>query len=158
MALERGGGLRDGRTPASLPIIVKVLPSTTPKGWSPAKTGVSCLDDGRTGYTFATAPARPAIAKIRSQETTGSQAETIRIVRGLINRNSYEYHYSSTARIIGRRGVAAVVLLVYSKNHRNVGGLEGGLGVWGVWVHRLVGFSPHKVAARGCGQQSQPKT
>ena len=37
---------------------------------------------------------------MRSQKM-GSQAETIRIVRGLINRNSFEYHYCSTAGNIG---------------------------------------------------------
>ena len=57
----------------------------------------SYLDGGRTGYTIAATPARPAIVKMRSQET-GSQAETIRIVRGPINRNSYEYHYSRKRR------------------------------------------------------------
>ena len=46
----------------------------------------SWLDDGRSGYRFATTPARHAIAKITSQET-GSQAETIRTVRGPVNRN-----------------------------------------------------------------------
>ena len=49
------------------------------------------LDDGRPGYRFATTPARPARAKMRSQGT-GSQAETIIIVQELININSYEYH------------------------------------------------------------------
>ena len=43
VALGRGGGVRDGRTPASLPIAVKVPPSTTPKGWSHAKTGAALM-------------------------------------------------------------------------------------------------------------------
>ena len=51
VALERGGGVRYGRTPGSLPITVKVLPSTTSEGGPHAKTGAA-LTMGEQGTHF----------------------------------------------------------------------------------------------------------
>ena len=114
----------------------------------------SCLDDGRPGYRLATTPARPATAKIRSQET-GSQAETIRIVGRLTNRTSTEF--ISTAGTIGawRSSGRTTINSTAGTTEASVDQwADWGCG-WFGWRGRLVFRDIRSVAAWSGDQQTQ---